>query len=192
MLNKGEVIIFPTDTLYSIAARYDDVEAIRRIYNIKGRDLKRRLAILCASLEDIEKIAEVDDRARKLINKYYPGPLTIIMKTKREVMNEFILSNVGVRIPNHPLALRILKDNGPLMNSSVNFTNEDPLNEYSDIRREFGDKVDLIFPNYIKILNVASTVIDMSQGSEIKCIREGAIPFQEILDTLEEGEKDAD
>jgi len=183
MLKEKEVIIFPTDTLYSIAASYKDVEAIRRIYEIKNRDIKRRLAVLCGSKDDIYKVAEVDERAAKLIDKYYPGPLTLILKTRREAMNEFILSNVGVRIPNHPLALKILQDNGPMINSSVNFSNEDPLNEYTDIRREFGNKVDVIFPNYVKILNVASTVIDLSTGP-VKCIREGAIPFQEIVDFL--------
>ena len=187
MLKEREVIIFPTDTLYSIAASYNDVEAIRRIYEIKNRDIKKRLAILCASKEDIEKVAIIDKRAEKLIEKYYPGPLTLILKTRHDAMNQFILSNVGVRIPNHPLALQILKENGPMINSSVNFSNEDPLNEYADIRRVFGHKVDMIFPNYVKILNVASTVIDLSTGN-IKCIREGAIPFQEIIDFL--GEED--
>lgn len=182
-LNKGDVIIFPTDTVYGIGARIDDDLAIRKIYEIKHRPQDKRLAVLCASLEDIEKVAYLNDDAIKLINHFMPGGLTIILNSKPEIRSEFILETVGVRIPDHELALRILKHNGPMATSSVNHSGTAPLNDYVEIVRQFQKDVLYVYPNASISTEISSTIVSLVDG---KCtlIREGSIKFADITNFL--------
>lgn len=179
-IDKGDVIIFPTDTVYGIGAKISDKEALERIYDIKKRPKEKRLAVLCGSLEDINKIAYLNEKAYKLISRYMPGALTIVLKTKEEYVGEFIFDTIAVRIPNHELALRILKENGPLATSSVNISGSAPLNDYIEIVRKFADEVTYVFPNAIESLKVSSTIVDLSTN-ECLLIREGSIKFSEII-----------
>ena len=182
-LNNKDVIIFPTDTVYGIGARITDIEALKRIYEIKKRPKDKKLAVLCSSIADIEKIAWVNEDAKKLINQFMPGALTIILKSKEEVRNEFIFETVGVRIPNHDLALRILKENGPMATSSVNVSGSVPLSDYVEIVKTFGNEVLYVYPNAYAPSKVSSTIIDLSYG-ECVLIREGDIKFSEIVKIL--------
>ena len=110
----NKVLIFPTDTVYGMGVSIYDKEGQDAIYQIKGRPANKRLSVLCASLEDVEKIAVLTDDAIKLINHYMPGALTIILKSKEEIVSNYIYDTIAVRIPNHPVALRVLKENGPM------------------------------------------------------------------------------
>ena len=185
-MKRNEVIIFPTDTLYAIGARMDDLDGIDRIYELKDRDPKKKFVVLVHDVEDANKIAYLDDRALILIEKFLPGPLSIIVRTKPEYISRHIGSTIGIRIPNHHLALQILKDYGPIANSSVNTSEEEPLNDYSEIYKRYHNKVDIIFPNYEHISGLNSSIVDLT-GKKPKMIREGAITEKEILEAL--GEK---
>ena len=96
------------------------------------------------------------------------------------------VQTIGIRIPNHHLALQILKEYGPIANSSVNTSNEEPLNDYEEIYKRYHNKVDIIFPNYEKISGLNSSIVDLT-AKRPKMIREGAITEREILEAL--GEK---
>ena len=185
-MDRNHVIIFPTDTLYAIGARMDDLEGIDRIYDLKDRDPKKKFVVLVYDLKDAERIAYIDDRARILIDKFLPGPLSIIVRTRPEFVSRHIGSTIGIRIPNHHLALQILKEYGPIANSSVNTSNEEPLNDYEEIYKRYHNKVDIIFPNYEKISGLNSSIVDLT-AKRPKMIREGAITEREILEAL--GEK---
>ena len=183
-LSKGDVIIFPTDTVYGIGGRIDDLEALEKIFEIKKRPKEKRLAVLCSSIEEIEKIAYTNDSALKLINNFMPGALTIILKTKEEIRNEFIYETVAVRIPNHELALRILKENGPMATTSVNISGAKPMNDYIEIVEKFSNEVLHVYPNVEIPSKVASTIIDLS-GEECVLIREGSVKLTEISKIIE-------
>ena len=182
-LNNGDVIIFPTDTVYGMGGRIDDIEALQKIYKLKRRPKEKRLAVLCASIEDIDKIAYLTEDAVKLINEYMPGGLTVILKTKEEFCNEFIFETIAVRIPNHELALRILRENGPMATSSVNVSGSVPLNDYIDIVKKFGNDVLYVYPNAVISQNESSTIVDLSKNG-CTLIREGNLKFQEIVKFL--------
>lgn len=183
MLNSGEVIIFPTDTVYGIGCSAFDVLAQKRIYEIKKRPKNKRLSILCASLEDIKKIAIVDIDAEKIIKRFMPGALTLILNTQPSLIGEAIFETVGVRIPNHPVALKLLNEHGPLATTSVNFSGFEPLNDYDSIIKEFGDLVDAVYPNNNIVSNVSSTVIDLTK-KPYQVLRYGEISLDEILNYL--------
>lgn len=179
----NKVLIFPTDTIYGMGVSIYDKEGQDAIYHIKGRPSNKRLSVLCSSLEDVEKIAYVTSDAVKLINQFMPGGLTIILKAKEEVISKYIYQTIAVRIPNHPVALRILKENGPMATTSVNMSGEASMNDYLEILEKFGDKVFYIYPNAEKISNVASTIIDLTT-EPYTLIREGSLKFSEITKFL--------
>lgn len=182
-LNNGDVIIFPTDTVYGIGARISDDLAVSKIYEIKNRPQDKRLAVLCSSLEDIEKVAILNNDAIKLINHFMPGGLTVILNSRPEVRSEFIHETVAVRIPDHELALRILKINGPMATSSVNRSGLAPLNDYVEIVEQFRDEVLCVYPNTQIPSKVSSTIISLVDEKPT-LIREGNIKFSEIINFL--------
>ena len=175
----GRVIIFPTDTVYGIGTQIFDTEGIKRIYEIKNRPLDKPLACLCSNIKQIEDIAIIDDNARKLIDKFLPGALTLILESKDIVKEKIGYKTIGVRIPNSKIALSILEENGPMLTTSVNDSGEAPMNHYSEIVEKYGKLVDKIYDNDSKILEIPSTVVMIIDG-DIKILREGYIKKEEI------------
>lgn len=176
----SRLLIFPTDTVYGIGCNVYDKENIKKIYEIKHRPLSKPLAVLCADIGQIEEIAYITDGVRRLIDKFLPGALTIIVKAKNNIKESMNLDMVGVRIPNSSVALSILKENGPMATTSVNDSGAVPLNEYEEIYLKYKDVVDEIYKSEEKSSNVSSTVI-MILDNEVKLIREGEIKLDSIL-----------
>ncbi|MBR6072246.1 MAG: threonylcarbamoyl-AMP synthase [Acholeplasmatales bacterium] len=179
----GRVIIFPTDTVYGIGTQIFDIEGIKRIYEIKNRPLDKPLACLCANLEQIESISYVTEDAKKLINKFLPGGLTLILESKEEVKDKIGYKTIGVRIPNSKIALKILEENGPMLTTSVNDSGETPMNHYDEIVNKYCKLVDKIYDNDSKILEIPSTVVMIVNG-KVNILREGTIKMDEIKRVL--------
>lgn len=177
------VIIFPTDTVYGIGTKIFDTDGIKKIYEIKKRSLDKPLACLCYNLCQIEQIAYVTDKARLLINKFLPGPLTIILKAKEEVYEKIGYKTIGIRIPNCDIALNILKENGPMLTTSVNDSGMVPLNEYDDIKVKYDSLVDYIYNTNHSSSSIASTVV-LIDGDNVKILREGEISLEDINNCL--------
>ena len=174
---EHKVIAFPTDTVFGVGALIDDEIAIDKIFELKHRDYSKPLAILAASVEDIlPYIDDVSEDVVKLMNKYWPGALTIIFNKKNNVSNKITsgFKTIAFRIPNCDISLEILKQTGPLATTSVNISGEKPLNTYEEIERYFGDKIDYIVSDNVSSSNVSSTIIDVTTN-EIKIIRQGEI-----------------
>ena len=176
----NKLVIFPTDTVYGIGCSIYDINNIDRIYEIKKRDKSKPLACLCYDLDQIKSIAYVDELAEKLINKYLPGGLTLVLKSKEEVINKIGYETIGVRIPDCDIALKILKEFGPMLTTSVNDSGEKPINEYEEIVSKYSDLVDQIYPPYDNSSNVSSTVVKIIDG-KIEVLREGNIKLEDIL-----------
>ncbi len=181
----NNIIIFPTDTVYGIGAKISDIESQKEIFNIKNRESNKRLAVLCANIEQVEEIAYLDTTSKKLINKYMPGGLSIIIKTKEKYINEMIGDTIAVRIPNHKLALSLLNENGPMATTSVNVSSEPPINDYETIHNLYNKKVKMIYKNDVAIECISSTIINLTT-SGITLIREGNIKFNEIIKFINE------
>lgn len=185
IIDDNELIVFPTDTVYGLGAKVYDSLGQERIMELKNRDCSKRFAVLCANLEQIEDIAIVSSDAKKIINKFLPGGLTLILEAKNKDIHNYAIDNtVAVRIPKHPIAIKLLLENGPLATTSVNLSGEKPLNDYETINAKFKGLVDYIFNDElnIKYSNVPSTIIDMTNG--LKVIREGEIKLEEILKVI--------
>lgn len=176
MLNR--IIIFPTDTVYGIGCKFDDVESMNKILEIKKRPANKRFSVLCASLDEAKMLGVFDELSEKIIKKFWPGALTIIVKTKDEFKHIYG-DTIGLRIPNLKCALEILKENGPMATTSVNISGFPPLNDYEKIVKEFGDKVDKVYELNDTLSEVASTVVDLIGG--IKILRLGSITLDDLV-----------
>ena len=177
------VIIFPTDTVYGIGTPIFDIEGINKIYDIKKRPKDKPLACLCANLNQINDIAIIDDNAKKLINKFLPGALTLILDSKDEVVNKIGYKTIGVRIPNSKVALDILEINGPMLTTSVNDSGYQPINEYEEILNKYSNQVDKIYEAKEKLSTISSTVVLVKDGA-VNVLREGQISKEDIIDAL--------
>lgn len=177
-----EVLIFPTDTVYGIGASLYDTESIKKIYEIKGRDFNKPLAVLCSNIKQIDEFAYMDKKASLLAKLLWPGGLTMVLKTKPKYFELTGESTIAVRIPNHKLALSLLDQYGPMKTTSVNASGELPLNDYDVIYEKYNLFVNKIYRNEEKIQEVSSTVIDLV--NDLKILREGNITKEDILDYL--------
>ncbi|AIO17958.1 Threonylcarbamoyl-AMP synthase [Candidatus Izimaplasma bacterium HR1] len=156
---KKEVIIFQTDTVYGIGCKIDNLEGVERIYEIKKRDGKKPLAVLCANLGQVKSIVS-DFSLGQEFTKYWPGALTLIMP-KNKLIGDFITSGyntVGVRIPNDKIALSILEKFGPMAVTSLNLSTEPAILKYNDCL-EYLEQVDYLVKG-IDLNSISSTVYD--------------------------------
>ncbi|UXD21812.1 translation factor Sua5 [Ignicoccus pacificus DSM 13166] len=174
VLERGGLVIVPTETVYGIASK---LEHAWKIYEIKKRPKSKPLPVQ-ASLEDLEKVAYLDERAKALAKRFWPGPLTMVLKAKPTVP-EFVTAGtgkVGLRVPAHPFTLRLLKEVGPLAVTSANISGGRSPKRIEEVTVE----ADLAIDAGPCELGQASTVIDLT-GKEIKVLREGPISLKEIL-----------
>ncbi len=171
----GKIIIFPTDTVYGIGCLYNDIDSIRKIYEIKNRDYNKPMVILCANLKQVTTLIREGQKVPSYLKKYWPGKLTIIF-FKNESVYDIITSNrntVGIRIPGNKISLEILKKYGPMVVTSLNLSNQAPITKYIDIHK-FHDKVDYIIQGG-DLYEIPSTVYDLTQK---KVLRQGGVVIQ--------------
>lgn len=180
-MKRGDVIIFPTDTVYGMGCKIYDKAAIAKIYELKERSVSKHLPILIGNLVDLNTIAQYDRKTLDIMTTFWPGALTIILKTRDELIKKTGEETIAVRIPDHYLALDLISEFGPLRATSVNISGQAPLNTYEEVLESFGSKVEHIYGEHVAdYIDVASTIVDVSNGS-IKLVREGVIPFSDIL-----------
>lgn len=177
-MKKGELIIMPTDTVYGLCAMLYDQEALEKIYVLKGREQSKQIPILLSSIGEAKEIAIVSKEAEFIMERYWPGKLTIVLKATDLYKDKTSENTVALRIPNHPVALNLLKKYGPMRATSVNLSGQKPLTEIYEIKRAFGHSVKEIYEQHQKTSNVSSTVIDLT--SKMHVLREGAITLREL------------
>lgn len=169
---KGKIFVFPTDTVYGIGTWWDDFCAIKKIYNIKIRDAGKPLAVLISDFNQVKDKIIDNNKADSLMDKYWPGPLTLIFSKKENF--DYPFKTIGFRVPNSEIALKILDYLGPLATTSVNYSGESPINDVDEINRLFGEKIDYIITDEATFSKTSSTVVDVS-GEELKVLRVGTI-----------------
>ena len=177
VIEKGGIVVFPTDTVYGVATNSLDETAIKKLFELKGRNDNKPICVLTSNVDKIKKIAYINEEEQKIIDKYMPGALTIILNKKNNVSNVLTsnLDTVGVRIPNNEIALRILgKLDYPLATTSANISGMEAAVKIDDIIQVFNNKVDIIVDGGITDLKKSSTIVKI-ENNEIKVLREGTI-----------------
>jgi tRNA threonylcarbamoyl adenosine modification protein (Sua5/YciO/YrdC/YwlC family) len=175
VLREGGVIIYPTDTVYGLGCDIYNHDAVKRIYDIKNEAETKLFSFICPDLKDIAKYAKVSDYAYKTIKKLVPGPYTFVLPAAREVPKKLWTKRktVGIRIPDSPIALTLVKELGnPIISTSATTRVGKRLSNPEEIRAIFDFSVDLMLANGVQA-NEPSSIIDLS-GDEPEIIREGA------------------
>ncbi|MCH9610582.1 MAG: Threonylcarbamoyl-AMP synthase [Chlamydiales bacterium] len=137
-LKSGQIVAFPTETVYGLGASLYHPEAIKKIFDIKGRPQDNPLIIHLASFDQVEEFAELDPRLEHL-KSLWPGPLTVVLKAKMSVPTIVTagLETVAIRIPNHPLALDLLRECGPLVAPSANLSGKPSPTRAEHVKQDF-------------------------------------------------------
>lgn len=182
VLKNGGVIIYPTDTVYGLGCDIFNKEAVERIYSIKNEALTKLYSFLIHDLKDISNYAKVSDYAYKMMKKHLPGPYTFVLPASKEVPKKLWTKRkqVGIRIPNHPIALQLAKELGnPIVSTSVTNRKGDILFNPEEIKVIFNSQVDLMLSTGA-LSGVVSSIVDLSSESPV-IIREGAGDTSEFL-----------
>lgn len=173
IVKKGGLIIFPTDTVYGIGCSFENKEGLERIYTLKGRLRNKPLPILLSSLEEVEAAGgQINPLARRLMEHFWPGPLTIVLKTRGN-------KTLGLRIPSHSLTLALLNLTGPLFTTSANLSARQSISRFEEIPGELLERVDVAVDGGHCPLGMESSVVDAT-GHMVSMIREGYIKRSEI------------
>jgi len=183
LLRKGGLVAFPTETVYGLGADTLNSHAVARIFEVKNRPRFDPLIVHIDSLEDIEKLClNIDERAKKLMKRFWPGPLTLILPKSSRVPDIVTagLPNVAVRMPSHHVALELINEAGmPIAAPSANPFGYLSPTTAEHVKEQIGEKVDLILDGGKCPIGVESTVIDLTE-SEPTLLRSGGLPLEEI------------
>ena len=181
---KGGLICYPTDTVYGLGCDPLNVAAVERAMKAKG-DRTKPMPILVRELNDAERLAYLSQRAKRLADRFWPGPLTMVLQA-RDVLPRILAptGSVGLRSPNHPICLDLLGlCSGILVGTSANLGGRPPALSAKGALEELGDHVDLILDGGRPSLGLASTIIDLTKP-QLKILREGPVGKEELLHCL--------
>lgn len=180
-LNKGEIVIYPTDTQYAIGADIFRDESIIKVFEIKNRPNNIPIPVAVSCYEDILDIAYKNKNLENIVNKFLPGKLTIILNKKDNVSNKLTsgLNKIAIRIPDNPIALKLLKNFGPLTVTSANIHGKKTESSINKIQNQFKNYINCYLDDGI-LKNNPSSIIDLTYDKP-KLIRSGEIQLKEIL-----------
>lgn len=169
-LKNGEVSILPTDTIYGIVGLANSKKAIDRIYKLKGRNLNKLFIVLISSLDDLNSLdIKLDTDPKKIINKYWPGKVSIVFKRKKDTL--------AVRFPNFLELTELIKKTGPLAAPSANPEGLATAKNIKEAQNYFGDKVDY-YIDWGNLDSLPSTLIKLENGKAV-VLRKGAVTIDE-------------
>ncbi len=184
-LKSGNIVVYPTDTLYGLGADIYNIKAVRKIFQIKKRSFNNPLSVAISDISELERIAFLNETSRCLARAFLPGRLTLILK-KRSIIPDFVtagLEKVAVRIPDNEVALELLSEFGPLTATSANIHGKKTPDIIKKISMQFKKDDISVYLDIGKLEGKPSTIVDVT-GKSIKLIRLGAISEKEILDAI--------
>ena len=183
ILISGGILAFPTDTVFGLGSLMNK-KAVDAIYKAKERDFNKSLPMMCNNLEMIEDYAYVDENARKIINKFTPGPLTIVLNKKDSIDDIYTQGKktIAIRIPDDNWILELISElNKPLLVTSANVSGQGSLLKWEDVYKCMNNKIDAIVCEDAKGA-IASTIIDLTD--DLKILREGPIKIEELMEVI--------
>ena len=181
VIQHGGLVAFPTDTVYGLAALPFKVEYVEGLFSAKGRNNTRAVAILVGDYPDLKRVVDkFDERSLRLAYRFWPGPLTLVV-TKLPTLPDVLSQDgtIGVRMPDHPVALELLRKIGPLAVTSANISGEDNANTAEEVHRQLNGRVHLIVDGGKTSGGVPSTVLDCISPS-LRVLRQGPITLETI------------
>ncbi len=178
VLKSGGVMAFPTETFYALGALYDREEALKRLYELKRRPFEKAVPVMIGSTEQLPLIArDVPEEAVRLMEKYWPGPLTIVLRAE-EGVSRYLTAGTGrvaVRVPGESFALALVRKAGlPVTATSANPSGVPPAEDAQAVLKYFGESLDLIVDGGQTTGGLPSTIVEIVNG-EVKIFRKGRV-----------------
>ena len=186
-LMEGLLVVLPTETVYGLAARPDDPEATRRLFDAKRRPVGLNLPVLAAGAESAWELGVPNEAARRLAAAFWPGPLTLVLQRTERTRSYWLgerVESVGVRVPDHALSLALLRRSGPLAATSANLSGLPAIGDPAEIVRTFGEAVAVYLLAPAGARHPAgepSSVVDLT-SKPMRLLREGAIEARRLLE----------
>ena len=183
IINSNNVLAIPTETVFGLGIVYDSQEAFDRLCSLKNRVPDKPFTIMVSEKEQIAEFVDLNERMKRLIDKFMPGEITILFPTKEGLYPWLTLNQktVGIRISNSDSVRELIRRVGkPMLVTSANMSGERPLLNDKDVYDVFNQKVLGIVQGQ-SVSNVPSTIVLIDQGN-LKLIRKGSIPFEDILE----------
>lgn len=186
-IRQGEVIVFPTETFYGLGADALNSAAVEKVVSLKGRNLENPIAVVIADREMLkEVVAEVPPAALRLMERFWPGPLTLVLPAKKTLPAPLLNSSggIGIRISSHPAATRLARELGrPLTATSANPSGKKPARTVAEAIGYFSGHVEIFLDGGRLGGTKGSTVVEIV-GDRLKIIREGEIRSQDLEKSL--------
>lgn len=186
-IKNGGIVIFPTETVYGIGTNAFCERSVKKIYEIKNRPDEKAVSILLNNIEQIENYAIINNEIeRKIIQNFMPGPITIILERKKEILDHVATgkNTIGIRIPSNNIILSILqKLDLPIVAPSANISGQPSGVMLEDIIEDFKNKVDICIDGGKCDISESSTIVQVIDG-KVEIIRQGKITKQEIESVL--------
>ena len=180
IINKGGIVIFPTDTVYGIGCDPYNQKAVFSLYKIKKREKTKPLPVIGYSKKELEKIAEFNDKAEKIAEMFWPGAITLIIKVKDENIKKSLGlgKKIAVRVPNNQCALSLLKECKLLVATSANISGTTSLTDPNDCKRDLNG-YDLLIDGGILSDNGESTIVEIDEN-KLRVLRSGSVSEEEL------------
>jgi L-threonylcarbamoyladenylate synthase len=191
-IRAGEVLGMPTDTFYGLAADPFNLRAVDRVYDIKSRSRHKPLSLLIESVDQAEELAQpLPEEFYALTRRYWPGPLTIIVKASSKLPLKVTANtgNVALRVPNAKIPLEVVKAAAiPITATSANLSGESECTTAQAVREQLQDRISIIVDGGTSPREVASTIVDLTdEEKRWYVLRQGAITSQEISEFFAQG-----
>jgi len=182
-IRRGGLVGFPTETVYGLAADAFNKDAVKRVFEVKGRPADNPLPVQVASQDEVIRlVAEIPEVAERLMKAFFPGPLTLVLKASGAV-SEIVTAGtgkVGIRMPDHPVALGLIRSAGtPIVAPSANMSGEPPPTTSQEVLAYLDGKIEILLDAGPTKLRLASTVVDVTETPP-RILREGSIT-REVL-----------
>jgi len=182
LIKSGELVAFPTETIYGLGANALNEKAIKKIFKVKGRPQDNPLIVHISNKEDLNKyVLDIPEKAKKLIDAFWPGPLTIVLKKNNLITNEVTcgLDSVAIRIPDNKIALELIKQAGcPIAAPSANISGRPSLTKAQHVLEDLNGKIPPILDGGNTDIGLESTVISLVNNPIL--LRPGKITLEEI------------
>jgi L-threonylcarbamoyladenylate synthase len=181
VLSNGGLVAFPTDTVYGLAADIHSAAAIEKIFTAKGRDSQKPIAVLLGSAAQLTLVAQnLPPAAQRLAEAFWPGALTLVVPRRTDLpANLSPALTIGVRMPDHPLALELLRRSGPLATTSANLSGRQDALSAQDVLDQLSGRIDLVLDGGRVAGGKPSTVVDCT-GERLKMLRQGPFTLEQL------------
>lgn len=185
-VSAGELVVLPTDTVYGLGADAFDPQAVAGVLRTKGRGRNVPVPVLVGSWSTLDGLVTVvDDRTRSLVEAFWPGGLTIVVRYAPSLSWDLgdADGTVGVRMPLHPVAIELLEMTGPMAVSSANRHGAPPAQTAAQARDQLGEDVSVYLEDGPVAVGVASTIVDVT-GPHPRVLRLGAVSLDELREVV--------